>query len=60
MSEKNLKKHPAKIEDALRDGALTDALEFIAYLRENNMNPGKTSKNGWKISRLPASPTNFG
>jgi len=43
-----------KIEDAINDNlkgeVQKNALELIAYLRKNKMNPVNTSKNGWKIS----------
>ena len=38
------------INAALEGEVQRNALELISYLRENKMNPRKTSKNGWKIS----------
>jgi len=38
------------VKDVLSGEDLQASLEFIAFLRENKMTPGKTSNNGWKIS----------
>jgi hypothetical protein len=49
-----MSKQKVKIENAVRDvldgEQLKNTLDFIAFLRENKMNPANTSKNGWKIS----------
>jgi len=48
------KKVKQKIEDVISDlhdyDIKANALRFVAWLRENKMNPINASKNGWKIS----------
>jgi len=38
------------INDTLKGEAQKNALDFVAYLRENKMSPINTSNNGWKVS----------
>ena len=38
------------VRDCLSGDALENALDFVAFLRDNKMNPANTSKNGWKLS----------
>jgi hypothetical protein len=51
---KSQKTTKPNIEDVignfLESDALKNALDFIAYLRENNMNPRWSSANSWKVT----------
>ena len=54
------KKTKPNIEDVIGDflegDALRNAMDFIAFLRENNMNPRWSSANAWRVTGKKSKP----
>ena len=44
------------ISDFLEGDALRNAMDFVAFLRENNMNPRWSSANAWRVTGKKSKP----